>query len=206
MNLKTLLHREISEGMSEEQMASAVGVSLGTITDILTGKNPTLLAIWDKFARYFRMDVDFLQTGQSTYRTSHSAAGRIRNIPLMSWHQMGELARRGDLPAPIHAEAMIEATDVSGSRTFALKVEDDSMEPLFRKGEMLFVNPDLEGKPGDYVVVTRRADDKAATLLRQVTAAGGQRLLHPFNWEYEDLPLAAADIVWGKVVRVRKNF
>ena len=28
----------------------------------------------------------------------------------------------------MHAEAVIEATDVSGSRTFALKLEDDSME------------------------------------------------------------------------------
>lgn len=205
MNLKNLLHREISEGMTEEQIASAVGVARSTIVDILTGKDPNVRAIWEQFAKYFRMDVDVLRGGGSTYPTFDSAAGRIRHIPLMSWQQLGQLAGKGDFRAPMHAEAMVEATDVSGSRTFALKVEDDSMEPLFREREMIFVNPDVEWKPGDYVVVTRRDHAKASTMLRQVTAVGDQRRLHSVNWEYEDLPLTAADCVWGKVVRVRKN-
>jgi hypothetical protein len=41
------------------------------------------------------------------------------------------MTTRRDLPDIIHAEAMIEATDVSGTRTFALKVQEDSMEPMF---------------------------------------------------------------------------
>jgi SOS-response transcriptional repressor LexA len=205
MNLKSLLHREISEGMTEEQVASAVGVSLGTIREILTGKNPNVRAVWERFGRYFRMDVDFLRSGQSAYRTSHSAAGRIRNIPLMSWRQMGQLANGGGVPALMHAEAMVEATDVSGSRTFAVKIQDDSMEPLFRQGEMIFVNPDVAWHPGEYVLVSRRGGGVASTVLRQLTMSGDQRMLHPLNWEYEDVPLAESDLVWGKVVRVRKN-
>jgi len=151
------------------------------------------------------MDVDFLRSGDSTYRTSYSAAGRIRNIPLMSWQQMGQMANGEGVHAAMHAEAVIEATDVSGNRTFALKIQDDSMEPLFRKGEMIFVNPDVEWKSGDHVVVTRRDDSRVATMLRQVRAIGDRRMLHPLNWEYEDIPLTESDVVWGKVVRVRKN-
>ena len=150
MNIKSLLHRELCEGSTEQEIASSVGVSLRTITDILRGKNPTVRAIWGKFGRYFRMDVDFLRSGDSTYRTSYSAAGRIRNIPLMSWQQMGQMANGEGVHAAMHAEAVIEATDVSGNRTFALKIQDDSMEPLFRKGEMIFVNPDVEWKSGDH--------------------------------------------------------
>jgi hypothetical protein len=67
MNLKSLVHREICEGMTEEQVASSVGVSLRTIEDILKGKDPKVRSIWEAFARYFRMDVDFLRTGESTY-------------------------------------------------------------------------------------------------------------------------------------------
>lgn len=205
MNIKSLLHRELCEGSTEQEIASSVGVSLRTITDILRGKNPTVRAIWGKFGRYFRMDVDFLRSGDSTYRTSYSAAGRIRNIPLMSWQQMGQMANGEGVHAAMHAEAVIEATDVSGNRTFALKIQDDSMEPLFRKGEMIFVNPDVEWKSGDHVVVTRRDDSRVATMLRQVRAIGDRRMLHPLNWEYEDIPLTESDVVWGKVVRVRKN-
>ena len=205
MNLKSLVHREICEGMTEEQLASSVGVSLRTIKGILTGKDSQIRAIWEKFARYFRMDVEFLQTGKLSNRTSHSAAGHIRSIPLFNWHQMGQLAKREDLPGSIHAEATVEATDISGTRTFALKVQDDSMEPLFSKGEMIFINPDLEWKPGDFVIATHQDQSMASTLLRQIKVIGDQCILHPVNWKYEDLPLTEPDFVWGKVVRLRKN-
>lgn len=205
MNLRGLLHRELCEGMTEEEIASAVGVSPGTIMDILRGKNPRVRAIWEKFGRYFRVDSDFLQSGESRCRISHSAAGRIQHIPLMSWQQIGQMANGSGVSAPMHAEAVIEATDVSGSRTFALKVQDDSMEPLFRQGEMIFVNPDVAWHPGEYVLVSRRGGGVASTVLRQLTMSGDQRMLHPLNWEYEDVPLAESDLVWGKVVRVRKN-
>ena len=58
--------------------------------------------------------------------TAHSAAGHIRKIPLLTWHQMGQMATNKDLPGVIQAEALVETTDVSGTRTFALKV----LEPL----------------------------------------------------------------------------
>ena len=203
MDLKRLLHRELCEGSTEQEIASSVGVSLRTIKDILKGKNPTVRAIWGKFGKYFRMDIDFLRTGESTYRTSHSAAGLLRNIPLMTWQQIGELAKGRGVPASIHAEAVIEATDVSGSRTFALKLVDDSMEPVFHRGEMIFVNPDAKWNPEDYVVVTRSGE--GATVVRQLRTNGDQRMLHALNWEYEDIPLADSDVVLGRVVRVRKN-
>lgn len=205
MDLKSLLHRELCEGTTEQEIASSVGVSLRTITDTLRGKNPTVRAIWEKFGRYFRMDVDFLRSGKSMYRASNSAAGLIRNIPLMSWQQIGQIASARTVPASMHAEAAIEATDVTGRRTFALKLQDDSMEPLFHKGEMIFVNPDAKWNPEDYLVVTRLGDSIASTVLRQLRTNGDQRLLHPLNWEYEDVPLAESDFVWGRVVRVRKN-
>lgn len=110
------------------------------------------------------------------------------------------------LPEVIHAEAVVEATDVSGTRTFALKVKDDSMEPLFSEGEMIFVNPDSEWEPGDYVIAKSGDGDPAdAVLLRQVRCIGSQCMLHPLNRKYGDLPLANEDQVGGKVVRLRKD-
>ena len=174
-------------------------------------KDPQTPAIWDKFGKYFRMDVEFLRAGESRSAQTRrklssrtSPAGHIRSIPLFNWHQMAELGKRGNLD-PIHAEAMVEATDISGTRTFALKVQDDSMEPLFSKGEILFINFDLRWKPGDFVVVTHHGKSMASTLLRHIKAIGNQSILHPVNWKYEDLPLTEPDFVWGKVVRLRKN-
>ncbi|HEU4685989.1 MAG TPA: LexA family transcriptional regulator [Nitrospira sp.] len=214
MNLKGLVHRELGEGMTEKELAEAVGVPLRTLTNILAGRNPRDRAVWDKFARYFRMDVDFLRTGDPAHarrmvelpgNTRHSAAGEIRQIPLLQWQEIGQIATSKNLPGVLHAEAVVEATDVSGARTIALKVQDDSMEPLFSQGEMIFVNPDLEWKPGDYVIAATRDHDSETVLLRQVKRMGSQHILHPLNRKYEDVPVTDRNAVWGKVVRLRKN-
>ena len=67
MHLKGLVHRELVEGVTEEELASAVGVSVRTIADILADEPPQDLAIWEQFARYFRMDVDFMRSGGPPY-------------------------------------------------------------------------------------------------------------------------------------------
>lgn len=160
------------------------------------------------------MSADFLRTGGSAYAgtrvelplsVTRSAAGHIRKIPLLNWNQTGQVTTRRDLPGIIRAEAMVEATDVSGTRTFALKVQDDSMEPMFSKGEIIFVNPDLKWKAGDYVITNCQDRGHESALLRQVKAIGDQFMLHPLNRKYEDLPLTKHNEVAGKVVRLRKN-
>ncbi|MGH7233207.1 MAG: S24 family peptidase [Nitrospiraceae bacterium] len=47
---------------------------------------------------------------------------------------------------------MVE-TDVHGEHVFALRVKDDSMEPLFHTGETVFVNPALPADDDQYVIV-----------------------------------------------------
>jgi SOS-response transcriptional repressor LexA len=111
---------------------------------------------------------------------------------------MGQMTTSKDLPGVIHAEAMVETTDVSGTRTVALKVKDDAMEPLFSEGEMIFVNPDLEWNPGDYVIAHHPDGHLETMILRQVKPIGSQCMLHPLNWKYDDLPVTKQDEVWGR--------
>jgi hypothetical protein len=56
MNLKGLIHRELGEGITEMELAFAIGVSLRTLDNILADKFPEDPATWEKFAKYFRMD------------------------------------------------------------------------------------------------------------------------------------------------------
>jgi SOS-response transcriptional repressor LexA len=107
-------------------------------------------------------------------------------------------------PRLIHAEALLE-TDVPGKRTFAVQVKDNSMQPLFSEGEIIFVNPDLSSAPGHYVVVESEDGRPEGALLRQLKEIGGQAILHPLNRRYEDLPVTTQQRIWGRVVRLRKN-
>jgi transcriptional regulator with XRE-family HTH domain/translation initiation factor IF-1 len=67
MDLKNLILRELSEGLTEQELAAVVGVPQRTLMNVLAGRNPKDVAIWERFARYFRMDADFIRTGESAY-------------------------------------------------------------------------------------------------------------------------------------------
>ena len=214
MNVRSLILRELEEGLTEEELASAIEVSLQTITNIIANEFPTDSAVWDKFTRYFRVDVDVLQTGGSTHstvilnlsdRTLQSATGLIRKIPLLDWYHMSQIITSTSLPDVIHAEATLDTTDIFGKRTVALKVKDDSMETMFREGQIIFVDPDCKWKPGDYVIVHRPGGHPETTLFRQVEYIESHYILHPLNPRYENLLLSKQDKVWGKVVRLTKS-
>ena len=79
------------------------------------------------------------------------------------------------------------------------------MQPLFNEGEIVFVNPELSGEHGHYVVVESEDGGPEGALLRQLKAIGGQAILHPLNRRYEDLPITKQQRVLGRVVRLRKN-
>jgi len=63
VNLKGLVQRELGEGLTEEELASEVGVPVRTIANILVDELPQDPAVWETFARYFRMHADFLRSG-----------------------------------------------------------------------------------------------------------------------------------------------
>ncbi len=213
MHLKGLVHRELGEGVTEEELASAVEVSVRMIADILADELPEDLAIWEQFARYFRMDADFLRSGGPPHSeglfdlseyTHPSPLGQMRKVPLLRWDQIDQMVTREEPPRLIHAQARLE-TDLPGKRTFALQVRDNSMQPLFSEGETIFVNPDLPSEPGHYVVVESEDGRPEGALVRQLKDIGGQTILHPLNRRYTDLPMTKRQRILGRIVRLRKN-
>jgi len=213
VNLKSLVHRELGEGLTEAELASAVGVSVRTIANILTDELPQDPVIWENFARYFRIHVDFLRSGgpphseglfELTESAHHSSIGQLSKVPLLKWDQIDQMVTHEEPPRLIHAERLLE-TDVPGKRTFAVQVRDDSMQPLFSEGEIIFVNPDLPSEPGHYMVVEIEDSRPEGALLRQLKEIGRQAILHPLNRRFEDLPMTKQQRLWGRVVRLRKN-
>jgi len=86
-----------------------------------------------------------------------------------------------------------------------MQVKDNSMEPLFSKSQVIFVNPDLSSEPGHYVMVDSEQGRPEGALLRQLKEIGGQTKLHLLNRRYEDLPMTNQQRIVGRVVRLRKN-
>jgi SOS-response transcriptional repressor LexA len=213
VNLKGLVQRELGEGLTEEELAAAVGVPVQTIANILVDEIPHDPTIWEHFARYFRTHADFLRFGdpphaegmvELTESTHPTPVGQMRKVPLLRWDQIDQMVKSKEPPRLIHAQALLE-TDIPGRRTFAVQVRDNSMKPLFSEGEIIFVDPDLPSEPGDYVVVESEDGHSEGALLRQLKEIDGQIILHPLNRRYADLPLTKEQRILGRVARLRKN-
>lgn len=104
-------------------------------------------------------------------------------VPLISWVKAGDWCEASD-PYPIHeAEQWLPVPSRCGPRTFALRVRGESMhnphgKPSYEDGDIIFVDPDLEAKHRDRVII--RTDGKEATF-KQLIIEGERRVLKALN-------------------------
>ena len=124
-------------------------------------------------------------------------------VPLISSAQAGMFKQFVDNFHPGDGGAELVPTSVPVQRhTFALRVEGDSMEPEFRAGMLLIVEPEMDALPGDFVVA-KNGDDE--TTFKQLVKDGGDWYLKPINPRYPLKPLGDAAII-GVVRAVEKRF
>ncbi|GHA31394.1 DNA-binding protein [Devosia pacifica] len=87
------------------------------------------------------------------------------------------------------------ALPVAGDKTvYALEVQGDSMEPLYREGDRIIVSPTEQVRRGDRVVVRTRGGEVMAKILHRQTAR--QIELHSVNPRYEPRILDVQDVDW----------
>lgn len=93
----------------------------------------------------------------------------------------------------------IYSSDTKDKDLFGYKVEDDSMEPVFKKGDIVVVNPNLSGKPLDYVVV--KAGENI--MLRKLNALATH--LEALSDKHPPMKVSQAEIL-GKVVESKRLY
>lgn len=77
---------------------------------------------------------------------------------------------------------------------YALEVQGNSMEPLYREGDRIVVSPTEQVRRGDRVVVKTRDGEVMAKILARQTAK--QIELHSINPAYEPRLIDMADVEW----------
>jgi SOS-response transcriptional repressor LexA len=137
-----------------------------------------------------------IETG---YMKPITPGARTKRIPVLSWVRAGHWKEAYGQGEP----AGFVETETKGE--FALMVEGDSMEPEFREGDIIVVDPYKKQEQNDYVVVCN-ADYEAT--LKQLKKYGKTRVLHPLNPKYEDIELTkdGGHGLIGVVVEKRKKY
>ena len=82
---------------------------------------------------------------------------------------------------------------------YALQVTGDSMHPLYRNGDVLFIAPNAKAEPGDRVVVKLRNADVVVKILKSADEV--EMSFHAVNPDHPDVAFSPADVEWvAKIV------
>ena len=128
-------------------------------------------------------------------RAIKSGRTPVRSIPLIGMAQAGGEGYFGDGGYPVGSgwdEAGLP--EITDPNAYALEIAGESMEPVFRDGDMIIVSPDASIRRGDRVVVrTVRGEVMAKHLARR----SARRIdLRSFNPDHSDYSFELAEISW----------
>lgn len=195
------------KGLSARELAKTAGITGEHIRYIESGQRKTpSFDIVMKILKALHVDLqEFLQeTGYLPVNVEPAALKKMRPVPIISWVIAGKWEAVCDNFQPGDADEWIE-TEIKGKYVFALKIKGDSMEPEFKEGEIVIVNPHVEAKANDYVVV--KNDEEEATF-KQLKIYGDTTVLHPLNPKYPDIELkkGVKYHIVGKIVEKKKRY
>jgi SOS-response transcriptional repressor LexA len=172
-----------------------------------TGKNP-VRQIGNELARHieacFGLEPGWLDSPHESAGDSHwekllPAAGFTARVPLISRVQAGSWREIADQ----FSGDFIEVAGRVGKRSFALRVEGDSMvSPAgggIPDGALVIVDPELPADNGRIVVA--RVNGSSETTIKKLVIDGGDPMLVPLNPRY---PVIGPDRHWEVVGVVTK--
>jgi SOS-response transcriptional repressor LexA len=196
--------RRNEKGLSAKQLAERVGISDAHVIYIEKAQRK---ATFEKIMNILQaLGVGLEEMLREIGRTENvEPAGmkRLMSIPVISWVTAGSWKEVSDAYEPGDADEWIES-DVKGRNVFALRVTGDSMEPEFKDGEIITINPHVEALPNDYIVVKDR--EEQATF-KQMKKYGSKLVLHPLNPNYADQEVKRGEFkIIGKVVKKEKRY
>jgi len=191
-------------GLTQGDFSQKSGIPLPTIKKLEQNERIPRSNLSKKIADFFKIKEAELYIDFEIKNFSEEQIP-VKKIPLISWVSANRFGEASD-PYPLGDAEEWLYTTAKGERMFALKVKNDCMEPEFREGDRIIVNPNVEAASGDYVIV--RDNKKNEATFKQLKIYGKKVILHPLNPKYEDIELDQDKryVIVGKVVGKDKAY
>jgi SOS-response transcriptional repressor LexA len=109
----------------------------------------------------------------------HDGSTASSHHRLISWDQVGEGHDLSENLPPPYGTELLSCPVKCSAETFVLRVRGSSMEPKFREGELIFVDPLAPANHGKFVVV-RLAESNEVTF-KQLVLEDGNKYLKALN-------------------------
>ena len=129
------------------------------------------------------------------YIGESDGAGVFRNVPLIGFAQAGAAGYFDDAGYPSGAGwDEIPFPALGDPHAYALEISGDSMEPVYRDGDVVVVSPATNIRRGDRVVIRTKAGEVMVKQLRRRTAK--QLELQSLNVHHQDRTIGVDDVDW----------
>lgn len=162
--------QRLSCGMTQEALAREVGVNRVSVSQWERGDTSPKGDNLINLAKSLGVRPEWLLFGDSC-AISESATAGYRNVesavipqglrvPILSYVQAGQWREMCEQATAFDGSLEYVAAGVSvGSCAFGLWVRGNSMEPDFKEGDLLIVDPDEAPKAGDFVIAKNGSEE-----------------------------------------------
>ncbi|MFT0891116.1 helix-turn-helix transcriptional regulator [Pseudochelatococcus sp. G4_1912] len=125
----------------------------------------------------------------------HGKYKPTRNLPLIGFAQAGKGGFFDDGGFPVGGSwDEVAFPEISEDKVFALEIAGESMQPVYRDGDVIIVSPTASLRRGDRVVVRTVEGEVMAKELKRRTAKTVE--LRSLNPDHEDRMFNEQDIAW----------
>jgi phage repressor protein C with HTH and peptisase S24 domain len=136
-----------------------------------------------------------LVSGARALASNGAARNATRRIPLIGFAQAGSDGFFDDGGYPVGGGwDEVTLPEIGDPNAYALEISGDSMEPVFRDGDMVIVSPAAPIRRGDRVVVrTMRGE----VMTKQLTRRSARRIeLKSLNPAHPDYSFDLVEVAW----------
>lgn len=148
--------------------------------------------IIEHYAKLLDINPAWLLTGMGPKSAKH-----VRNVPIIDWNEIPLFPKGLLLETKKYTYSDIDLS----SQSFAVIVQNDSMEPRYPQGTVIIVDCLQIPQNQDFAIVL--PIDKQTPLFTQLISADSELIAKPLNPRYETLTLAQSTRKIGKVVQAK---
>lgn len=202
-----LRNRRTRMGLTQHGLAELTGFSLSAIGNWESCQNVPTPAKLGMLAQKLGVTIDYLlghedEAPASLPETNRRPQSEIREVPIVSWAQAGDLVAYTDLDASWHEYT---ATTCRDEDCFAVTIAGDSMEPKYSSGDIAILMPNVEPRNGCLVVCKLKNEGVFFKLFHQSSNNKIFRL-SSYNPAYPVMECKSDDFVWVyPVCQITKN-
>lgn len=192
--------------LTQEELASKLGITRGAITHYLAGRRVPPLRQFQKIAAVLKTDPAWLQFGTTKEKLIDDkklkTEPRKQAIPILSWELAAELNSLTNIDKS-EMQEWVPHLYTDKIRWYALLVNGDSMTaPIGRKsfheGDIIIIDPDIAPSNNSFVVALLPKSKQLT--FKQYVVDGGIRYLKPLNQQYPLIQIDEKTLICGVVV------